>query len=70
MKKKVALLLTATVLAASLAGCAASGKEETAAANAGIARILLLGGFNYSIGKISFKELKDYRDSALETYHI
>ncbi len=35
-----------------------------------IARILLLGGFNYSIGKISFKELKDYRDSALETYHI
>ena len=26
--------------------------------------------YNYGIGKISFKELKDYRDSALETYHI
>ena len=35
-----------------------------------IARLLLIGGFNYNIGKISFKEIKEYRDKALESYQI
>ncbi len=35
-----------------------------------LARFLLLGGFNYGVGKIEFKEIKDYRDKALEMYQL
>lgn len=35
-----------------------------------IARLLLISGFNYNIGKISFNEIKEYRDKALASYQV